>query len=354
MNKHTNINELIPIMQCPSCKGHSTLKIKHGAYDFNISIPLYHKTIFCKQCNEHYPITDDLIPIMWSDNLKHAFSEINQTEIDSDTDRNISANIRIYDDISTNYAKYTRQNPVISNRISSSVKKIFPDNKTEGLFHLDYACGPGHVLKWLKSFGFRQIGLDVSLVNLRNARKNTGCSVICGDACNMPFANETFNLVTESSALHHILHWKSALTESCRICRKPGGIIVDSEPSDMQMAWSALAVIVFNARFPFYKALSYFSKDKYIFRNTERAKLNLQAEIHHQPGKGFPLDVLKNTIENCGFKTNIIVSPTAELNSCANPSWKSIVLNLLSARNPWNPNYGNFIAIATSNRTPTA
>ena len=178
---------------------------------------------------------------------------------------------------------------------------------------MDYGCGPGHVLDWLKPFGFQQIGLDVSLANLRNTRKSTGCSVICGDACNMPFANETFNLVTESSVLHHILDWNSALTESCRICREPGGIIVDSEPSHMQMAWSTLAVMVFNARFPFYKVLSYFSKDKYLFRNTEKAKLNLQAEIHHQPGTGFPLDVLKSTIENSGFKINIIVSATAEL-----------------------------------------
>jgi len=349
MNKQTNIKELISIMQCPSCRVHSSLKIEDGTYDFNISVALYHKTIFCEQCNEHYPITDDLIPIMWSSNLKHAFSVNNQIDKANDADMNISANMKIYDNISTNYANYTRQNPDIGARISNAVKNIFPDNKTEGLFHLDYACGPGHVLKWLKPFGFQQIGLDVSLANLRNARKNTGCSVICGDACYMPFVNGTFNIVTESSALHHILDWKSVLTESCRICREPGGIIIDSEPSDIQMAWSTLAITVFNARFPIYKALSYFIKDKYIFRNTEEAKLNLQAEIHHQPGTGFPMDALKNTIENCGFKINVIVSPTVELNSCANPNWKSIILNLLSARNPWNPNFGSFTAIATIN-----
>ena len=255
MNKNTDIKELISIMRCPSCKVHGSLEIKDGAYDFNISVPLYHKTMFCEQCNEHYPITDDLIPIMWSDNLKHAFSDINQTDKTNDACSNISANIKIYDSISTDYSKHTRQDSVIDTRIKNSVEKIFPDNKTEGLFHLDFACGPGHVLKWLKSFGFQQIGLDVSLANLRNVRKHTGCSIICGDACNMPFANDTFSLVTESSALHHILDWKSAINESCRICREPGGIIMDSEPSDMQMDWNSLAITVFNARFPFYKAL---------------------------------------------------------------------------------------------------
>jgi ubiquinone/menaquinone biosynthesis C-methylase UbiE/uncharacterized protein YbaR (Trm112 family) len=350
MNKQTNIKKLISIMQCPSCKVRNSLQIEDGAYDGNISVPLWHKTIFCELCNEHYPITDDQIPIMWSSSLKRAFSDINQIEETDDMDMNISANMKVYDDISDNYKNYTRKSSDIGNRICNAVKNIFHDNKTEELFHLDYACGPGHVIEWLKPFGFQQIGLDVSLVNLRNARNNTDCLVVCGDACNMPFANETFNIVTESSGLHHILDWKSALSESCRICREPGGIIIDSEPSDIQMAWSKLAIAFFNVRFPIYKVLSYFIKGKYIFRNTEKAKLNLKAEIHHQPGTGFPLDVLKNTIEDFGFRVKVVVSPTVELNSCANPTWKSIILNLLSARNPWNPNYGSFTAIATIER----
>ena len=53
------------------------------------------------------------------------------------------------------------------------------------------------------------------------------------------------------------------------------GIIIDSEPSDMQMAWSRIAIAFFNARFPIYKALSYFIKDKYVFRDIKRANLNL-------------------------------------------------------------------------------
>lgn len=349
MIRQRDIKELISIMRCPSCKAHDSLDIKDGTYEFNISVPLYSKTIYCTQCKEHYPITDDMIPIMWSEKLKHAFSEIVQSDGTSDADVNIAANIEIYDDISTDYAKHTRRAPIIATRITNSVKRIFPDNKTEGLLHLDYACGPGHVLEWVKPFGFQQIGLDVSLANLRNARNSTGCAVVCGDACSMPFANETFNLVTESSGLHHILDWKSVLIESCRVCGEPGGIIVDSEPSASLVDWSPLAVAVLNARFPIYRALSYVSKDKYIFRDTAKAKLNLQAEIHHQPGTGFPLDILKDIIENGGFKVNIIVSPTVELTSHANPNWKNIVLSLLSARNPWNPIYGDFTAIATSN-----
>jgi len=341
-----DIEELASLMQCPSCKNCDSLQVKDGEHTFDISIPLSSKTICCKQCGEHYPITDDLIPIMWSDGLKRFFLEINQVDEKSD-DMNISANIKVYDDISDDYHSYTRQNADIGNRISTAVKKIFNDKKTEGLLHLDYACGPGHVLEWLKPFGFKRIGLDVSLANLRNSQKNTGCLVICGDACNMPFADDTFNLVTESSALHHILDWESVLAETCRICKSPGGFVLDSEPSQKQMAWSKLAVAFYNARFPIYKILSYIQKDKYIFRDTAKAKLNLQAEIHHQPGTGFPLDSVKSIIEENGFIVDLVVSPTPDLKSRAKPNWKSIVLNFLSARNPWNPDYGSFTVVTT-------
>lgn len=222
---------------------------------------------------------------------------------------------------------------------------IFRDNKTAGLLHLDYACGPGHVLGWLKIFGFKQVGLDVSLANLRNARRNTGCMVVCGDASNMPFSDEVFNLVTESSGLHHILDWKAVLSESCRVLDESGGLIIDSEPSDTQLAWSRLAVAVFNFRFPVYKLLSYFYKEKYMFRNIQQAKLNLKAEIHHQPGTGFPLSIVSDIIESAGLGVRIIESPSPDLRSVAKPNWKSILLNLLSGGNPWNPKYGSFTAI---------
>ena len=167
----------------------------------------------------------------------------------------------------------------------------------------------------------------------------------------MPFAEESIDIVTESSVLHHIVNWKNAITESIRICKKFGGIVIDSEPSRDQLAWSPLAIMVFNARFPIYKALSYFMRDKYIFRNTDQAKLNLMAEIHRQPGTGFPLDEIEALFTKAGFNVDIVLSPTTELDSKGSPGWKSIVLNVLSVRNPWNPKYGDFTAVASRNRT---
>ncbi len=319
-------------------------------HDFNISIPLHHEILTCGYCGSRYPITADMIPIVWTESLRRSFSAMNKTDRAGEMDGNMCANVKIYDNISDDYHIYTRRNMDICIRMRNSVKRIFVAGGTENLLHLDFGCGPGHVLNWLEPFGFRQVGLDVSLTNLRNALKGGNRMVVCGDACNMPFKDGTFSLVTESSVLHHIYDWKSVVSESCRICARGGGIILDSEPGSMQMALSPLAVAVFNARFPVYKAASYFIKSKYIYRNEEKARLNLQAEIHHQPGTGFPLDELGGIFKASDFDAEIIVSPTPELKSRARPNWKGIVLNYLSGRNPWNPKYGAFSVIATSGK----
>jgi SAM-dependent methyltransferase len=200
-------------------------------------------------------------------------------------------------------------------------------------------------LGWLADFDLVSIGMDVSLVNLRNAQRLTGALVVCGDATQMPFTENSFDLVTEASVLHHIMDYQSAVKEACRVCHHSGGIILDAEPSTDTMAFSKLAVAVFNLRFPVYKLLSYIQPDKYIFRDTEQAKLNLLAEIHHQPGKGFPLDTIRELFKQAGFKVHIIPAPTPTLESRATPNWQSIILNLLSFRSPWNPKYSPFTAI---------
>lgn len=355
-----SVEALLPLLRCPACHSRETLEIKSGPAKAHISIQLCDKHLLCRDCNIQYPITEDYIPIMWDADLQRIYADINTSSTEAFS--TIDANVAIYDNISDDYNLFSRRNPQIAKRLRHAVGRLLDlrrsgldssacKNERTRLHHLDFGCGPGHVVGWLKEFGFLQIGIDVSLKNLRNARKYTGCLVVCGNACNMPFADESIDIITESSVLHHIFDWKSALAESIRICRKLGGIVIDSEPGRDQMAWSPLAVMVFNARFPVYKALSYFMRGKYIFRNTEQAKLNLQAEVHHQPGTGFPLDEIEALFTKAGFSVDIVLSPTPELTSKCSPGWKSIVLNILSARNPWNPKYGSFTAIASRNGT---
>ena len=73
MNNEADLKELILLLQCPHCKEQGSLELIQGAYDFKIPIELCKKFILCSSCNEHYPLTSDFIPIMWSTSLKKAF-----------------------------------------------------------------------------------------------------------------------------------------------------------------------------------------------------------------------------------------------------------------------------------------
>lgn len=295
------------------------------------------------QCDGRFAVTSDGIPILLA-NTAAGGGEPEEAD-------NLAANISIYDAVSDDYERFSRRSAVIRRRMIAAAGRVTAGRQAAGeLWHLDFGCGPGHVLGWLSSFGLKQVGLDVSLANLRNARRATGCIAICGDATNMPLVHGVFDLVTESSVLHHIQDWRAVLRECLRVCSSRGGVVLDSEPSREQMAWSWLAKAVFAMRFPVYKALSYVRRDKYMFRDLRQARLNLEAEVHHQPGTGFPLEEIVSIFAEAGFAIDVVHSPTPELQSRARPNWKSLVLNGLSFRNPWKAKYGPFTAIALAPR----
>lgn len=356
MNRHKNIiDTLLPVLRCPTCTVTETLKVKEGFSGKNwYTIPLHHTYLFCKNCGTQYPFSEDSIPLIFpgATNTIYGYEHIDAIQ------SNLNRNISMYDRFSDDYNVHTRKSDLIKERVQNAVKVLAYYSKksknirrnVEPLLHLDYGCGPGHVLKWTKSFGFRQIGLDVSLHNLRNAREQTGCIVVCGDACFMPFSDGAFDIVTESSVLHHILEWRAAVDESIRVCGKEGGVLIDSEPSAESMAWSRVAMIVFATRFTVYPILSYLLKEKTRFRNSGLAKEYYSSNVHNQPGKGLPMDELTNRFSQTGMFSVIIPSPTIKLTSLAHPNWKSIILNLLSLKNPWNPLYGQFTLLA--HRTP--
>lgn len=348
------LDKLLPLLRCPACHSRLPLTLRAGEGKSNLQVAMHSEHIFCESCKAQYPITQDLIPLMWDKEVKEFYDQ-GDTLIDH-ANSTVAANIAIYENITDNYQLYTRNNANVAKRIQTAAKRIldriFDSNmmkaESSDVFHLDFGCGPGNVLGWLRGFQATQIGLDVSIGNLRNARKNTGCLVVCGNAANMPFADGAIDLVTESSALHHINDWKSAIRESIRICNRPGGIIIDSEPSKELLAYGPLAVMLLNARFPVFKILSYFVRDKYIFRDMAEAKLNMKAEIHAQPGTGIPVDELQMLFSNANMTADVILSPTPDLICKPSPNWKRLLLDILSARNPWNYKYGSFILIAFS------
>lgn len=348
---------LQPMLRCINCdSAEPRLILKRSNYPEGAILgqSLAEDMLECHDCGESYPLTWDHIPIMWTDEIRSFFSG-------GDAAANtISANMAVYDHISLDYDAYIPQDEGSQKRVWVTVKRVLDGmrvsydvqrieipNGGKRPFHLDYGCGQGQMLGWLRGFGFLQVGLDVSVANLRKARENTGALVVCGDASKMPFRDATFDIVTESAALHHVEPWQRAVGESIRVLKRAGGIVIDDEPTADQLDWSRLATLLFELRYPIYRLMSYVSRSKLVFRDSKLARTNYWiAGVHNQPGKGFSVDLVRLLFSEAGLSVETVLSPTSELESKAKPGWKSIVINVLNGKNPWNPKYGSFTAYA--------
>ncbi len=322
MNSYLQLlkHNLETIMQCPNC----------GSQELNLILE-NKKSISCKSCHTTYDVTEDHIPIMFP--------------LVKDETR--EANIQVYDSISGNYLNKKIKNP--PSRLFTAFSKIAEGKELNDKLHLDFGCGPGFILHWLKKYKLKGVGLDVSLENLRNARELTGAFVVCGDASLMPFRDGVFDVVTESAVIHHITNWQKVITESVRIAKPNSAILFDSEPSTRQMALSPIARFVYWLRKPVYKIGSVFSKGKNgIFNQND--DLDDIAEIHNQPGKGLPDSEILSTLEKAGFKANCVHSPNGDfVSKVEKVNLPRFILNVLSFRNPWDPKNGSFSIIAFRN-----
>ena len=349
--------EILNILRCVEC-GASALIIKEdrrlnwSGYSF-LSGDF---CLFCNNCKSKFPITDDGIPILWTSQIKEILRGDDKSNNKSGA---LYANMSHYNRISDDYSVNWRRDDSLSKRVKTGAMRLLPTpcdastTPTNNKYHLDIGCGPGHVLEWLGGITDRQIGLDVSLANLRNTRKNTGAYVVLGDATSLPFRDDIFLLVSESSALHHIYDWKKAILESCRVCsRTNGGVLYDSEPTSESLSLSLLARFVFEMRWPVYKYLSFFDSNKMHFRNTALAKGYYKtAEIHNQPGRGFSVNEIEDVFRSAAFFTEIYLSPNEHLQKRQiipwnEVGWKRIILQLLSGHNPLLSKYGSFTVLA--------
>lgn len=112
-------------------------------------------------------------------------------------------------------------------KIVNTLIKKYSGNKANALA-LDIGCGTGIILNDLEEFSV-PVGIDFSKIAMEFAKKRGHKNLICGDACNLPFKNETFDLITILGVLYNkgIKDDDVAIEESCRVLRKGGIIIID-------------------------------------------------------------------------------------------------------------------------------
>lgn len=145
------------------------------------------------------------------------------------------------------------------------LKGKLPESHTRGVL-LDLACGSGIMGERLKSDfpHIVSIGTDISFPLL----KWSVIPVCQSDAHQLPFKNQSFDIVAAAAAFHHFDGFDRALDE-CARCLKPGGFFLAFDPNKFHP--QRLAMMTNPLRHVFYK-----SGDRAIspvkFKNTLKRK----------------------------------------------------------------------------------
>ncbi|MGO9386936.1 MAG: class I SAM-dependent methyltransferase [Methanobacterium sp.] len=94
---------------------------------------------------------------------------------------------------------------------------------------LDVGCGTGNLLLLISSkYEASFAGVDISPDMLEIARDKLGekADLIVGDSENLPFDDESFDVVTCTDSFHHYPHPGNVLLEFKRVLKREGHIII--------------------------------------------------------------------------------------------------------------------------------
>lgn len=114
----------------------------------------------------------------------------------------------------------------------------------EGKLVLDVGCGFGGAVSILDRMGARCVGIDMNqeelvLCRQRLSLHGLATTVLCADAYNMPFTNESFDIVICTEVLEHVKDKNSLIAEMSRVLKK-GGVLYLSFPNllSLRNVWS--------------------------------------------------------------------------------------------------------------------
>jgi ubiquinone/menaquinone biosynthesis C-methylase UbiE len=118
--------------------------------------------------------------------------------------------------------------------IATSSEQYYQDwlrQRCRGAKALDYCCGNGENAIFAAQCGAETIGIDISPEGIENARLNAlhegvehNCKFEVMDAESTTFGDNTFDVIVEYGALHH-LDYNKAMAELQRIIKPEGEII---------------------------------------------------------------------------------------------------------------------------------
>ena len=96
---------------------------------------------------------------------------------------------------------------------------------------LDLGCGTGFIPRVAEGLFERVVGVDITPAMLEQVPAVAATGLTIADAAHLPFPDNSFNLCTAYSFLHHLSEIEPVLCELYR-CLRPGGILYcDQDPN---------------------------------------------------------------------------------------------------------------------------
>ncbi|HEX55170.1 MAG: hypothetical protein DRO95_00165 [Candidatus Altiarchaeales archaeon] len=98
----------------------------------------------------------------------------------------------------------------------------------EGMYVLDIGCGPASILKILSDKGCNCYGVDISIKQLKRARNTRNTIFLVGDAENLPFKDNIFDITICMDVIQYLESYNTLLDEMYRVTRDGGLIFVST------------------------------------------------------------------------------------------------------------------------------
>jgi len=134
-----------------------------------------------------------------------------------------------YDDIADRFDTICNSYD-LQRRLHLVFDELLGEVKLSNLDLLDVGCGTGWFSQRAKRQGANVTSLDIGTRLLAKARKKCDSHPVAGDACLLPFPDETFDIVISSECIEHTLDPHRAVSEMKRVT-KVGGLFVVTTPN---------------------------------------------------------------------------------------------------------------------------
>lgn len=229
------------LLRCPRCKG---------------SLVCSNASLICSPCGATYTIRQDTIPLysLYIDETPAESGRDSKQRWDKNTFEEGYEHIG-YHESGSEFDAQIGHPEELSHFVFERVKKRMLDWVQPAAGHaiLDVGCGAGYFLCLIyekyRRHGFTPMtaGVDISTYQLsymaRRMQKEKILDAIAvyGNGEYLPFADESFDIITCSEVLEHIRNPIRALSEMHRVL-KPAGLLLLSTPSMLaEKGWTLLA-----------------------------------------------------------------------------------------------------------------